>query len=94
MQTLVYRLHNKLHTHRSETRTTSRKGGESTLKEDEAMTKTEATRHTLALLESVRIINEITHDPEKLDEHIQRIMQTLEDGDTKKGVTEAGQSTP
>lgn len=64
------------------------------MKEDEAMTKTEATRHTLALLESVRIINEITHDPEKLDEHIQRIMQTLEDGNTKKGATEASQSTP
>lgn len=58
------------------------------------MNKTEATRHTLALLESVRIINEITHDPEKLDEHVTLIMQTLEDGDTKKGATEASQSTP
>lgn len=94
IQTLVYRLYNKLHTHRSETRTTSRKGGESTLKEYEAMNKTEAIKHTLAILESVRIINEITQDPEKLDEHIARIMQTLKDGDTKKDATEASQSTP
>lgn len=62
------------------------------MKEDDSMAKTEGIRQTLALLESVRIINEITQDHERLDEHIARIMQTLEDGDAKKGATEASQS--